>query len=283
MKAFIPFFIFVFLSQSGLAFEVIKIKNNKALIKLQNEVFQEGEVVSVVDQNDAAVAMIEIKKNKNNQAIVEIKKGLLAEKVEYKISNPKNGSALINQKEKKTKKSNRLSFALAANSNDVQVNLTSSSSISMTGRSYGTVLKYDRPFFKNFGLQIGAGLNQIKGEGQINSIGVCSNSVCQVEILNLDLSGLVMMSLNHFSVSTSEVSTWLGAGLALTYPITKTSNIIDVNTIGLSQKIILDAGLNWNLSSNQFIPFRIEYSFAVNKTTVSMSQLAVQIGYGFEF
>lgn len=72
-------------------------------------------------------------------------------------------------------------------------------------------------------------------------------------------------------------------GLGLHFPISKTSNILDINRISSTTVFFGGAGINWLLGGSTYFQLTGEYGMFPPSNDVSTSFIAVRTGLGFRF
>ena len=72
-------------------------------------------------------------------------------------------------------------------------------------------------------------------------------------------------------------------GLGLHFPISKTSNILDINRISSTTVFYGGAGINWLIGGSTYLQVTGEYGMFPPSNDVSTSFIAARFGLGFRF
>ena len=288
----------------------------KLLLKLDGTSVEKGDRFLAVDSDGKRRALIEISQIKDDEAVAHVLKGTFTQPLEtYTLqsvkelraaktesagepaaestaatssdeSAPPSTPALPTESEtskRKVKKSTwnihgRGGGLVGISQNSMKVKLTGSSSLNMAGNGLSAEAFYEGSFSSRFQMLLRGGLQTLKATGTLSSAACGGSSDCNLDITYISTEGLV-----KYMIGSKNMATWLGGGVGLLVAASKSSNVVDVEKIGFTQKLILSAGGQISLDGGAFIPFQLDYTLFPNSTSVTISQIFLRVGYGFKF
>lgn len=236
-------------------------------------------------------ALLEVVKFKNGKAVVKILKGKAAEGMEIMASKSKakpqdessdeeQASADdTNSEEPSPKKKAPRSAGAATLFKDMTIGLlggysmdtqtiSSPVSASMTGSGFSVKGFADVPVSGGLALYARAGAEQFNAQG----------STYKTEILYAALDLMLKYDFGEGSMHPFAMG-----GLGLHFPVSKSSNILDVNRISSTTVFYAGGGINFVMSGNSYIQLTGEYGMFPPSNDVSTSLIAARAGMGFRF
>lgn len=165
-------------------------------------------------------------------------------------------------------------------SQDVNATSTSASAegISMTGSGYSLKAFGDWPISGSLGLIVRAGVETFNVKGSSNTVYCGSSRQCDTAITYLSGDALV-----RYFFTEGFWSPYAAGGLGLHYPLSKSSNVLDVSRIAMTTVFFLTLGSNFNISESSYIPVQVEYGLFPPSNDVKTSIISVRAGYGLKF
>lgn len=263
-------------SRVSLALSLDSIKDSKVLVNLDGNAAKPGDTFLVTDSDGKKRALIQITQVKGNRALANILKGTLTKPAKsYTLQSHELGGDSNKSRGLRVAPPSTwgVTFGYAQNKMDV-----SSPSVNMTGSGYNVEGFYDRLVDGSVSMLARLAYQTFKVAGTNASAACLGSANCSVDLSYIGLDGIV-----KYSFFTPKITYWLGAGLGFSFPMSKSSNVIDVSKITVSQKILGDVGLNWYLSRKSYIPVGFEYAMFPSSAGVSSSQMIVRLGYGKMF
>lgn len=280
-------------SQSAHADSIEKVRGKQAII-----VFDDSEAkVGTGDKffamdNGKKKALLEVVKFKNGKAVVKILKGKAAEGMEIMASKSKaktqdeggdeqassNDDSGESEHSEKPKKSARTAGAatlfkdmtiglLGGYTMDTQT-ISSPVSAAMTGSGFSVKGFADIPVTGGLALYARAGAEQFNVQG----------SAYKTEILYAALDLML-----KYDFGEGGMHPFAMGGLGLHFPVSKSSNILDVNRISSTTVFYAGGGVNLVIGSNSYVQLSGEYGMFPPSNDVSTSLLAARAGMGFRF
>jgi hypothetical protein len=268
----------VFYANLASAASVLTIKDGKWLLNVEDTPVKVGDTF-FVSSNGRKKAIIEVKQVKSGRAIAQLVKGQANQDPKtYQLQLRTSGGKSAGAGRVREKVPAAWGFLLGYSQNQMKVNLTASSSVSVAGSSFNVEGFYLRQLDGHYQVLARYGYDTLKATGTMETPSCLGSTECSVDIGYLDFDGLLTYSFNSGSVTW-----WLGGGIGFLYPLSKSSNVLDTSKLGLSEKILADIGLNYYTDRQHFIPFQVEYVLFPNNSVVSSSQIIVRLGYGIAF
>ncbi len=279
-------------SRSAQADSIEKVRGKQAIV-----VFDDSEAkVSAGDKFFAMdggkkKALLEVVKFKNGKAVVKILKGKAAEGMELMASKSKAKSqdesgndeqassddASGDEQSPKRKAPRSAGAAtlfkdmtiglLGGYSMDTQT-ISSPVSASMTGSGFSIKGFADVPVSGGLALYARAGAEQFNAQG----------SAYKTEILYAALDLML-----KYSFGDGSMHPFAMGGLGLHFPVSKSSNILDVNRISSTTVFYAGGGINFVMSGNSYFQLTGEYGMFPPSNDVSTSLIAARAGMGFRF
>jgi hypothetical protein len=261
-------------SRVSLAMSLDSIKDSRVLINLDGNAVKPGDTILVSDTSGKRRAFVKVAQVKGNRALGNIVKGKLTMSPSSYVLQPhESGSSASRGPRSSPPSAWGVAFGYAQNKMSVNA-----PSVDMTGSGYNVEGFYERLIDGSVSMLTRFAYQTFKVAGTA-ATAACVNSInCSVDLSYLGLDGLV-----KYSFFTPKITYWLGAGLGFSFPMSKSSNVIDVSKISVSQKILGDVGLNWYLNRKTYIPVGFEYAMFPSSGGVSSSQIILRVGYGQTF
>ncbi len=290
-EAAVSAFLILFSAAGAHAAKLTKVKGDQVLIDLEGESAQYGEGsrhLVMVDGKRKAV--VEISKVKGEKAIGKVLKGTVSEgatlaPLQISSSSPSSETATPTHTanadrprshRKRSKRSSLFSgltvgatgtYGIA--SQNVSTNILSAS---MTGSSYGLKAFGDYPISGDFGLLGRFGFENFAVAGTSQTQGNVTTS-----ILYADADLLIRY---HFLEGNFHPFPLLGLGLHL--PLSKSSNVLDINQITPTTIFFIGGGVNYVLSDSMYIHATVEYGYFPPSSQVTTSLIDLRAGLGIQ-
>lgn len=280
------------------AASITQVKNGKALIALDNTAAEIGNEFFAINSSNKKVAILEITAVKNGKAIGKIIKGTtqtgdtitLKSKTSATTSKSSSFTETVPARSAKKVRFDQIKWGVTYKHlmDSITAKETDSSipplaeDVSMKGSSMGINAFMDYPMTSNFSVRGYAGYEILKvnGTAQYLSCDGTSSQNCNVNINYLSLGAIARYTFNLTSMQP-----WVGLGLQIKQPFSKSSTALDENNIQMAQSALVAGGLDYYLNAKYFIPLSFEYYYSLNTspTVPTISQMALQIGLGLSY
>ena len=270
------------------AAKVTTIKGKSVMIEMDADELQQGEKYFVfVDGKKKAV--VQIAKTKGTKAIGKVLKG---NPVEGGSVGKDSGSASASSGGGKRKKS---SGSMSADSGDsggdasvpglfigvlggmgmdsqTVKDASNGNQVSMSGSGFSVKAYADMPIAGGFGVIGRAGIEQMNLAGSLNG----NNYETKIMYATAD-------AMARYSFTDGGFVPFVAGGAALHFPLSKSSNILDVPRISSTSIFIFAGGAHYHLSDTMIITAMAEYDMFLPSNDVTTSIIAVRAGAAFKF
>jgi hypothetical protein len=235
--------------------EISKVKGSQVLVvDFDGKV---GQQFFAIDGNGKRRAIITITKARGGRAIGQITKGRAAvgySLTERRLSRSRRGSA-----------SSALHlgaiFGYALDSMSVPVlNQTQD----LTGSGFSVKAAADYNFSQSIGLRLLGGYEAFSVKNNIYST--------DISYVTLDALGRYMFT------PRSTFNLWIGAGLGFAIPFSKTTNILQEDSIATSTLLYVAGGFDIHLGGNFYFPVQVDYAMFLPASDVKTSIVGVRGG-----
>lgn len=265
--SFIP--LSLLLNETATAHTLQNVKGEKVLMLLEPPLPAVGDLFVVQDAEGAEKAQIQIRQIKDKRAVAYVIKGTLSPQ-------SLGGTQITPLILPKAPLFSAKGYYLGYSQNQMNIGLTSSTSLGLSGSSYNLGAFFESPLSPSLQVLARVGYEGLKAQGALTS-SACGGD-CKVDIGYLSADAVL-----KYSLSETTRTWWFGAGLGFLYPLMKSSNILDTSKITFNERILLGGGLNWFFKPQNYIPFQVEYSLQPSTKVVSTRQILVRLGYGVSF
>lgn len=277
------------LSPSAFAVEVLKVKGQKALISADGEGVTAGQTYFAIEGGKKK-ALIQIVKMKGDKAIGKILKGSASPGMKMELQG--NGPAPT-----RTARTNRRRessgpvqsraywggyFGYAMNSMSVNVYTAGTRTLrettNMTGSGFGATGLFDYEVFPQIWFRGAFGMQQFNAASDYNQCGTTNGDTCNTNIMYL--AGHLV---GRYVFSNGNLRPWGGLGLTLLFPASKSSTALESSTIGTTNAIVPQAGVDYFISPTMYIPISVEYGLMPDSDDVKANWIAVRAGFAVPF
>ncbi|MBX3022399.1 MAG: hypothetical protein KF799_12065 [Bdellovibrionales bacterium] len=279
------------------AAQVTKVKGRSALINLQGTPASPGDTFYALDGGKKK-ALIRISKIKGDKAIGRIEKGNATAGMALSSASGGGGGSS--------------SGSHASRDSGSRSNYSGGSSSSPSGRSYwGGMLGYGMDtmsvkvnhfttgeYFGNASLS-GSGFSAkalfdyelfpqvwFRGLGGLEMFNVAGDSICgsgnaqpcdaKIMYLSADFVGRYLFSMGMYRP-------WIGFGVSLMFPASKSATALSSESIGTTNVLAPQGGVDIFLSPTMYIPISIEYGMLPKSDEVDAKWMAVRVGMAVPF
>jgi hypothetical protein len=273
----------VFCNEIASAATVERVKGSAAIISYgEDETPPEKGDKVFATENGKRKAIMEVVQIKNGKAKVKITKGKAKEGMEVVSAKAKGNSDSDAANEESGGDSKRPRSAGAATlfkdmtvgflggyaMDSQSVTITGSAAQAMTGSGFSVRGFADIPVAGSLALltRVGAEQFNVKKEDSKSEI----------------LYAVVDLMLKYSFASTGFVPFAMG-GIGLHFPISKASNILDVNRISSTTVFYAGGGFNFVMGSSSYMQLTAEYGMFPPSNDVTTSLIAIRGGVGFRF
>lgn len=242
--------------------EVSKVKGNQVLIvDFDGKV---GEQFYAIDGNGKRKAIIEIKKAKGGRAIGEITKGKAD--VGFTLTIRTGGGGKRAGRGRPSPIAVGALFGYSMNSMMVPVRTTIES---LTGSGFSVKGAGDYNFSESIGLRLTGGYESFAVKN--------ATYTTTISYVTFDAFG------RYLIMPESPFSVWLGAGLGFAIPFSKSTNILQDDSIATSTLLYLGGGVDLKLGENFYFPIQADYAMFLPASDVKTSIIAIRGGVMMRF
>ena len=269
--------------------DVTKVKGSGALIDLKGEGAAPGDTYFTIGSDGKRKGILQINKVKGDKAIGKILKGKVdvGQTLEKRASG--GGAVAGGSKSHSGGSSASTSNAfwggmagismdkMSVGVNSATVSGAKAGTAAMSGIGYSAMGFYDYQAWNLIWFRGLGGLEGFNAAGG-NICGTSNTSACNASIyyISLDFVG-------RFVFSQGNLRPWIGAGVALMFPASKSSTALDSGSISNTSVIQGMGGVDWFISKDMFIPVSVEYGMLPKSSEVEASWMAVRFGLGVPF
>lgn len=224
-----------------------------------------GEQFYLLDQNNKRRAIIEISRVKGTRALGKVLKGRAA--VGFTLT-PRTGTS-ARSRSRGTKGNSRIGGLLGYSLDSQTVPRTGASTLDMNGSGLSFKGLYDyNGIIPDVGVRFLGGIEQFK---------VYSGS------FETEITYLTLDALGRYFISQDSFAFWLGGGLGLAIPMSKSSDALDSESIATATLLYLALGADIEVNKEFSIPVQLDYAFFLPATDVKTSALGIRAGVSFKF
>lgn len=273
-------YILTLFSPSLFAADVIKVKGTSALIDLKGESAGPGTVYYALSVDGKRRGIIEIAKIKGDKAIGKIIKGRAEVGMQLELK----GGTSTASKSSPTGHQRAYWGALlgvAQDSMKANVNVAGTNTVrsteSLTGIAFSAMGLFDYEVFPQIWFRGLAGLETLN----VSGAAVCGSR--NRETCNASIYYLSADFIGRYIFSMGDIRPWLGGGVALMFPASKTSTAVDSASISSTTVILVSGGVDWFISPTMYIPVSIEYGILPKSNEVETTWIELRAGLAFPF
>lgn len=262
---------------------LLEVKKGNVLITEIDPGMRVGDELTLVDASGLEKAKLEITQVKNQKAIAKIKSGSLqsSDIKDLVIKVQQVQAVPVQELAVKTDvplRRGQTGILIGFSQSQAKVNLSGTTSVLMTGMNPSLEGYYQRTVKGTVKAAVRAGYGSIAVKGSGPGSGVCDNADCSMNLSFLNLDAYLKKT---FPLNNNDL--WIGGGLGFMFALGKRSNIADVGSVSSTQRIILGAGYDIGFGENRLIPVSFEYSSILNNSSISITQMALKVGYAVHF
>jgi len=289
-------------SSRAQASEVKEVHGDQLKIQLDKEPLVVGQKFFLIDAASKKLGIIKIVHLDGSEASAQLLKGkaevgfrLMAPVASAKAGSetpPAKNAVSVNASESDQKAepknqslvlSSRWSVLLGMSSNSSAVKVTDGTiiqTVQMTGNSYAASGVYEK-FWSHLAFR------GLIGYEEFDAIGAASVAGCNQQTskdCKTDIKYLTAASFARYSFDLTDLKIWLGAGVHVKVPFSKSSTAILESSLGTTMSYAAALGLDYQLKdSTAFIPISLEQQFYYKSDTADSRSLTLRVGFGKEF
>jgi hypothetical protein len=284
----------IFFSTGLFAAEVTKVKGTNALIDLKGDTAAPGDAFFSISSDGKRRGILQITKVKGDKAIGKITKGKVD--VGMTLEHKAGGGGAAAPTQAKHKKGGKSSDGgggtsrsywggLVGYSRDtmsVQVNSftnpgTVVGTAALSGSAFSAMAMFDYELFPQI---------WFRGLGGLEGFSVSGSSICgagNAQACNASIYYISMDFLGRYVFSTGDIRPWLGGGLALMFPASKSATALDSASISNTSVIQFGGGVDWFVSPTMYIPISVEYGMLPKSNEVDATWIELRVGLAIPF
>ena len=270
------------------AAEVLKIKGDKALIKTDGDEMSPGQTFAAM-QGGKKKAIIRIGKVKGNKALGKVIKGTAGPGMSLQAEDA--GSSPSPSRGSRRRQSGGegsggrsywgAMFGFAMDSMTVKVNDSNTNTFlsteALTGSGFSGLLMFDYEIFPQV---------WFRGMGGVEQFSVAGNSKCgngNKEACNATITYMAGNLIARYVFSNGSLRPWIGAGVELLFPAAKSSTALNSSSIGTTNALVPQLGIDLFVSPTLYIPVSVEYGLLPDSSEVKANWIAVRAGFALPF
>lgn len=275
---------------SVFAAQVSKVKGKSALINLQGTAAAAGDRFFAMDGGKKK-AIIQITKVKGDKAIGKITKGNAAAGMSLSPapsaggSAPKYASSTPSSSGSSSNPTGRsywggvLGYAMdsmSVNINDYYTNAPKGS-VNLSGSGFSGNALFDYELFSQVWFRGLGGIEMFNVSGSA-ACGVANAEPCDAKIMYA--AGTFI---GRYVFAQGNFRPWVGFGIGLLFPITKSATALASNSIGTTNVMLPSIGIDWFTSSTMYVPISLEYGMLPKSDEVDAKWIALRVGMAVPF
>ncbi len=276
--------ILTFHSVFSFAAEVTKVKGGSALIDLKGDSASAGDQFFALSSDGKKRGILQITKVKGDKAIAKITKGKAEAGMTLQARSGGGGNASKGRSKHTAQPTGRSYWGgvlgLAMDSMKVRVTnpITKvAADAALSGTSFSAKGLFDYELFPQI---------WFRGLGGLESFSARGSSICGTsgtDACNASIYYIAADFLGRYVFSEGNYRPWLGGGMSLMFPASKSASALDSGSISNTSVILISGGLDWFLSPTMYIPISIEYGLLPKSNEVEASWIEVRAGLAVPF
>ncbi|MEK6627572.1 MAG: hypothetical protein AABY53_03010 [Bdellovibrionota bacterium] len=290
MKIFNCALFVVLLSVQAWAIEIVKVKDNKVLLDLEDATAAVNQKIYLLNSKGKKIAIATLIQVKGTRAIALINKGNAndAKSVQLVAASSSNAE---NTEEAAGSEPYRLSGMKYSVLGNILINNMSTKqadsfippnqeNVALKGNSFGVTGAIDYSFKDLFIMRGTLGYEPFEVSGTSNFLS-CNNltsTTCTASIQYLSAGGYLRYNLTH-----SKLQWWIGGGGTGKFPIAKSTTALVAGDVKFTVTFAFAGGADYYTSNKNFIPLSLEYQLFQSSDTVTANILMLRAGYGWAF
>lgn len=273
------------------AAQVVKVKDTSVLVNLQGTPAAVGDNFFVVE-NGKKKALIKIAKIKGDKAIAKLLKGTAGPGMTL-APGPSGGGPTANsggpskhggggKKTSDSRQAYGFMLGYAMDTMSVNVNSATASNVSLgtvalSGSGFSGKGLFDYEIFPQVWFRGLAGLEMFNAAGE-SKCGTGNKEACDAKIMYLSADFV-----GRYVFSEGTFRPWLGLGIGLLFPASKSSTALNSSSIGTTNVITPQLGFDMYTSPTMYIPVSVEYGMLPKSDEVDAHWIALRAGVAFPF
>lgn len=286
MMRSLAFLFVIFIASPGAVFaaEVTKVKGKSVLVDLKGDSAAPGDTFYGIKANGKRGAIIKIVKVKGEKAIGKVSKGKAdtGMKLEFKPAKTKvaakNEEAAEDDGAAETPATSGRSFwggQAGLTMDKMTAKIDDASSTSMSGMGFSAKGLFDYELFPRV---------WFRGTTGIESFNVSSGDYCTSgAACNAKLMYLSFDFIGRYVFSEGKVRPWLGGGVGLLFPVTKSASALDSASISTTNVMVITGGVDWYLNPKMYVPISVEMGILPKSDQVEASWIGIRAGIAVPF
>ena len=270
--------------EAAQAARVTKVSGSSLIIDLEGADMKAGDRVLLLD-GQKKKAIVNLTQVKNGRALGKVAKG--SAQVGYDAQPlPAAGGGSGGGKKTRTARGSRhrgkdqtlIGGMLGYSMDNQTVTAATKESVAMTGSGFSGKALLDMPISGGLGLigRFGAETFNLTGSSSTSACGGASGCNTSITYISADLA-------LRYSFLDGDFQPYVSLGLGLHFPLSKSSNILDVNQISTTTLVFPGVGFYWKVAEGSYIPVHLEYGWFPPSNTVTTSLIALRAGYALTF
>jgi outer membrane protein W len=87
----------------------------------------------------------------------------------------------------------------------------------------------------------------------------------------------------RYLFTTGRMRPWLGFGIGLLFPVTKSSTALSASSIGTTNVMQFQGGLDFAVGQTMYVPISVEYGLLPKSDQVDAHWIALRVGLALPF
>lgn len=271
------------------AAQVAKVKGHNALITLEGEQMAPGELYYALSGNKKK-AKLKITRVDGSRAIAKITAGAATSGMTLirasSVVKGKGGSARSSGGSSSPNPNQRSYWGLVLgytqDSMSVNVNNylppgNSLGTVALSGSGFAFAGLVDYELYDQIWFRGTMGLESF------NAAGTTKCGVNNLQACNAQINYLAFDFIARYVFSHGNYRPWLGAGIGLLFPASKKATALESGSIGTTNVILVEGGLDWFITPRLYIPISIEYGLLPKSDQVDAHWIGGRVGIAMPF
>ena len=278
MRAFMVTILLLFCSHEVFAAQITKVKGTGALISLDGESAMVGQSFFSLNAEGKKVGLIKVIKVNGDKAIAKILKGKVEVGQSLQAAKGRKGrSSQASGGVKRAWWGAMLGYAL--DSMSAQVLNTANVPVdnaSLSGSGFSVNGLFDYQVFSQIWFRGLLGVEMFNVTGPTTCANGTQTCTANIDYVSMDFVG-------RYLFSEGDWRPWLGAGIAMMFPASKSATVLESSSIGSTSVLQLTGGLDILVTPNLYIPISIEYGVLPSSSQVKANWVQGRVGLALPF
>jgi hypothetical protein len=154
----------------------------------------------------------------------------------------------------------------------------------MTGSGFSLKGLFDYELFKQVWFRGTVGIEQFNVAGSFQRTATSTNNIPNCDSCTTSIMYLAFDFVGRYVFSEGKFRPWLGFGISMLMPVTKSTTALAAESIGTTNVMIPQAGFDFHISPRSYIPVSLEYGLLPKSDTVPEANwIGIRSGFAMTF